>query len=84
MALSLLPDLILLDMMLPGLTGREIITLLKTNEATRRIPIIVLTAFPTGAGFFENDIKALGAAVFLRKPVRLEALNDAIRGLLAV
>lgn len=84
MALSLHPDLILLDMMLPGLSGREIITLLKSNEATSRIPIIVLTAFPNDAGFFENDIKSLGAAVYMRKPVHLAALTGAIRGLLAV
>ncbi len=39
-----LPDLILLDLMLPGLNGTEICKILKKNEKTFRIPIIMLTA----------------------------------------
>jgi two-component system phosphate regulon response regulator PhoB len=39
-----LPDLILLDLMLPGITGTEICKILKKNEKTFRIPIIMLTA----------------------------------------
>lgn len=83
MALALVPDLILMDMMLPGLSGLEVITLLKKNDATRHIPIIVLTAFPASDGFFENEVKAHGAALYMRKPVRLDALATVIRRLLA-
>jgi two-component system phosphate regulon response regulator PhoB len=39
-----LPDLILLDLMLPGINGTEICKILKKNEKTSRIPIIMLTA----------------------------------------
>ena len=38
------PDLILLDLMIPGLTGIEVCKLLKSNEKTSKIPIIIITA----------------------------------------
>lgn len=84
MALASIPDLILLDMMLPGLSGLEVIKQLKENEATRRVPIIVLTAFPAADGFFENEVKSQGAAMYMRKPVHFDALAQVIRRLLAV
>jgi len=43
-ARSILPDLILLDLMLPGILGTEVCKLLKKNESTQRIPVIMLTA----------------------------------------
>lgn len=84
MALTLAPDLILLDMMLPGLNGLEVMAALKENESTRRVPIIVLTAFPATEGFFENEVKSHGAAVYMRKPVHFDTLAKVIRRLLAV
>ena len=82
-ALSLNPDLILLDMMLPGLNGPEVAKLLKKNKATRDIPIVVLTAYPADVNFFESEIKALGAVEYLRKPVRLDELVKTIKRLLS-
>lgn len=81
-ALSLNPDLILLDMMLPGLNGHEVIKLLKKNKETKDIPIIVLTAFSAEANVFQSEIMALGVIEFLRKPVQLDALIKAMRRLL--
>jgi CheY-like chemotaxis protein len=40
------PDLILLDMLLPKLSGREVLQALKQDPATARIPIIVLSSLP--------------------------------------
>ncbi|MFI5344971.1 MAG: response regulator transcription factor [Elusimicrobiota bacterium] len=82
-ALSLNPDLILLDMMLPGLNGVEVVRLLKKHKATRDIPIIVLTAYPADANFFESEIKALGAVEYLRKPIQTSELVPRIKRLLA-
>lgn len=83
MALASAPDLILMDMMLPGLSGLELIKLLKENEATRRVPIIVLTAFPAVDDFFENEVKSHGAAMYMRKPVHFDTLAKVIRRILA-
>lgn len=82
-ALLLNPDLILLDMMLPGLNGVEVVKLLKERKATRDIPIIVLTAYPTDSNFFESQIKAIGAVDYLRKPVQADEMIPRIKKLLA-
>jgi DNA-binding response OmpR family regulator len=82
-ALSLNPDLILLDMMLPGLNGAEVVKLLMKNKATRDIPVIVLTAYPAEVSFFESEIKALGVVEYLRKPVQIAELVKVIKRLLS-
>ena len=78
------PDLILLDMMLPGLNGVEVIKQLKLDPATKAIPVIVMTAYPSDAQFLESAVKALGAVEYLAKPVRLEDLTNTIAKLLGV
>ena len=80
-ALALLPDLILMDLMLPGLNGLEVLTLLKQREKTRDIPVIVLTAYSEDAAF-EKDLKALGAFEYLSKPIRFDALIRLVRRIL--
>jgi DNA-binding response OmpR family regulator len=82
-ALSLNPDLILMDMMLPGLSGLEVVKLLKKSKATKDVPVIVLTAYPADANFFESEVKALGAVEYLRKPVQLDELTRAIKRMLS-
>ena len=61
------PDLILLDVMMPGLSGYEVCAALKADEATRRIPVIFLTAM-TGA---EDEARGLdlGGADYITKPI---------------
>lgn len=80
-AVSLNPDVILLDMMLPGLNGVEVVKLLKKNKATRDIPIAVLTAYPSDANFFESELKALGPIEYLRKPVTNDELVACVKRL---
>ncbi|MBI3566131.1 MAG: response regulator transcription factor [Elusimicrobia bacterium] len=81
-AVTLLPDLILLDMMLPGLNGIEVFKLLRKQKATRDIPVIVLTAYHADSNFFESEIRALGPVLYLRKPVQNDELVAAIKKLL--
>ena len=59
-----LPDIILLDMMLPKISGPEVLKTLKANPATKDIPVIVLTSLSQ-----KNEEKLLheGAAVYFEK-----------------
>jgi len=61
------PDLILLDIMMPGLSGYEVCEQLKADPATQRIPIIFLTAMTAA----EDEKKGLdlGAADYITKPI---------------
>lgn len=75
-----LPDLILLDLHLPDLTGEEVIRQLWRNDATRHIPIVVISADATA-----HQIKALmvaGAHAYLTKPLDvsefLQVVDEAI------
>lgn len=62
-----LPDLILLDVMMPGLSGYDVCQRLKESPATRNIPIIFLTAM-TGTEHEKKGLE-LGAADFITKPI---------------
>jgi two-component system phosphate regulon response regulator PhoB len=75
-----LPDLILLDLMLPGLDGLEVCKLLKKNPGTERIPVMMLTAKGE-----ESDVVAgleLGADDYVTKPFSPKVLVARIRALL--
>jgi len=70
------PDLILCDVMMPGLDGHGVLRLLREDVSTARIPVVFLTARGEHA-----DIRAgmnLGADDYLIKPVRVEDLLAAI------
>jgi cyclic di-GMP phosphodiesterase len=68
-----LPDLILLDLAMPGGTGDEVIISLKADPLTQGIPVIVLTALLGGA-LLDRAIAA-GAAEILHKPVSFKWLE---------
>jgi putative two-component system response regulator len=67
-----LPDLILLDVMLPGINGFEVCRQIKRNAVTRLIPVVLLTSLEAKEHRIEG-IKA-GADDFLTKPVEFEEL----------
>jgi DNA-binding response OmpR family regulator len=75
-----LPDLILLDVMMPGMTGDEVAAKMKGNLATKHIPIILLTALDY------RDAKMLalsaGAESFITKPLDRVELCVRVRSLL--
>lgn len=74
------PDLILLDLMLPGMDGLEVLAQLRATPATARIPVIISSAKSNP----DDQQKALqsGAAAFLAKPFNLQDLLEAVRSLL--
>lgn len=82
-ALSLKPDLILLDMMLPTLNGVEVLKLLKANETLRSIPVLVVTAYSGEGPFDASAMKALGAVEILKKPVPAGSLTALVAATLA-
>ena len=80
MALSERPDLILMDMSLPVLDGWEATRRLKANDATRRIPVIALTAHAM-TGDREKAIE-VGCDDYDTKPVEISRLVGKITALL--
>jgi len=76
------PDLILLDIMMPRLSGYEVCQRLKQDAATRDIPIIMVTAL-NEIGDIEKAVNA-GADDFLTKPVNKLELTTRVRSLLRV
>ena len=67
------PDIIVLDLNLPGLDGYGVLSHLRSRRATERIPVVVLTA----RGDEENEVRVFefGADDFLSKPFRARALS---------
>src|SRR5690606_21907769 len=67
------PDIIVLDLNLPGMDGYSVLKELRTRPATQKIPVIVLTA----KGDEDNEVRVfeLGADDFLSKPFRAKALS---------
>jgi CheY-like chemotaxis protein len=64
------PDLILLDMLLSGKDGREIVKYLKLQEKTKHIPIIMFSAHPNA----KESARQAGADDFVAKPFEIDQL----------
>ena len=71
------PDIVVLDLSMPGLDGWTVCRVLKADQATKAIPIIVLTAHALDDS--EASAKAAGADHYLRKPCLPEVLVGAVR-----
>jgi putative two-component system response regulator len=74
------PDLVLLDMQLPGRSGHEVLEEIRADPRTRLIPVVMIT----GAATHERKLKAIEAGVtdFLDKPFSPEELVARVRALL--
>jgi type II secretory ATPase GspE/PulE/Tfp pilus assembly ATPase PilB-like protein/CheY-like chemotaxis protein len=74
------PDVIILDLNLPGLDGYSVLTQLRSRPATRGIPVMVLTA----KGDEDNEVRVfeLGADDFITKPFRARALSARLEAVL--
>ena len=71
--------LILLDLNLPVLDGYQVLELMKADERTKRIPVIILTT--TDDAREVSRCYDLGCSVYITKPVEYEQFTDAIRKL---
>lgn len=77
MAKSQQPDLILMDIQLPGIDGIEITKRLKQDSATQHIPVVAVTAMATTTPR-ENFFRAGGIA-YLTKPFRMQDLLKTVQ-----
>jgi CheY-like chemotaxis protein len=75
-AFEMLPDLILMDICLPDITGDEITARLKANPATRDIPVIITTALLERTA--RNRALHAGAAQSLQKPFSIPTLLEVL------
>ena len=75
-----LPDLVLTDIMMPILDGKELCRILKSSEATSHIPVIMLTALKSE----KHELEGLerGADDYIAKPINIGILKQRIRNLL--
>jgi CheY-like chemotaxis protein len=71
------PDLILLDLLLPKVSGFDVCLTLKKDNATRNIPIIIISTMYTQENI--DKLKVYGAVNFLKKPYQLEDLLKEIK-----
>lgn len=79
-AATVRPQLIVLDVMMPGLDGLGALRQLKENPATKEIPVVVLSA--KGHALTKVEAKLAGAALFLTKPFSPNQLLSEVRKIL--
>ena len=76
------PQVICCDVMMPGMTGIEVCARLKSNPATRQIPVIAVTALDSRE--FLAEILAAGADDFVGKPIQPGELRARLRSMLRI
>jgi two-component system, response regulator len=77
--LSVMPQIILLDLKLPKVDGFEVLNRVRTSETTKLLPVVILTT----SNEDQDRIRGygLGANSFVRKPVEFEKFIEAVRQL---
>lgn len=71
------PDLVLMDVMMPGMDGLEVCRRMRKQEATAKVPIVLLT-FRVGDESVSEGY-ASGCTDYLKKPVEVDELVDTLR-----
>src|SRR4051794_5978733 len=80
LALNQRPDLIILDVIMPGIKGRQLCAKIKAYDVLKNIPVVFLTAKDS-----DDDIKAeldVGAVTHLTKPIDVSQLIAVVKGIL--
>lgn len=75
------PQLIVMDVMMPGLDGVTVLRRLKEDEATQKIPVIILSS--RGHSLTRVEAEKAGATLFLTKPFSPTDLLNAVKRILA-
>src|SRR6266436_3334430 len=69
LAFENLPDLILIDIQLPGISGLEVIRRLRVDDRSKRVPIVAVTAF--AMGWHEREVLDSGCDAYISKPITI-------------
>lgn len=80
LAASEIPDLIMLDLAMPGMDGSEVYRVLKADPATAEIPVLIFTVHDPED--LPGEICDLGCAGYLHKPVNGQNLRNSINAVL--
>jgi|tagenome__1003787_1003787.scaffolds.fasta_scaffold19447735_2 DNA-binding response OmpR family regulator len=75
-----LPDVAVLDVMMPKLNGYEVVSEMRKDESTKRIPVLLLTARAGGVDIMHGY--EVGADDYLRKPFKPQELREHVDALL--
>ena len=81
LAIKHLPDLIMLDINMPGMSGIDVAEMLRQVPSTKEIPIVFLSAYDTDLE--KKRAAVLNAAAFLGKPCSLKEVCDTVDAVLA-
>ncbi|TRD11518.1 response regulator [Erythrobacter insulae] len=81
-ARSVNPDLIIMDIQLPGISGVDLIEAAQRDLVLAQIPVLAVTAFAAKGD--EERIRAAGASGYLSKPVSIMPFMNAVKELLPV
>ena len=76
-----LPDLVILDLMLPGLSGLEVLAALRADRRTAALPVMMLTA--KGQGRDREAAERAGVSAFMAKPFASAEMRAKVRELMA-
>ena len=77
------PDLIMLDIVMPGLDGGDVSALLKSDPLLKDIPVLMVTALVSNDETGGNTTIAGGDQMMVAKPIRFDKLTEAIENCLA-
>ena len=77
------PDLILLDIVMPGLDGGDVSALLKSDPLLKEVPVLMVTALVSNDETGGDATIASGDQMMVAKPIRFDKLTEAIENCLA-